>query len=57
MRLASVIHQGARRAARLSADGESAVLLDAADVGALLATAALGRLRGRRRDRGLRRAS
>jgi acylpyruvate hydrolase len=39
MRLASVIHQGARRAARLSADGESAVLLDATDVGAVLATA------------------
>jgi acylpyruvate hydrolase len=39
MRLASVIHQGARRAARVSADGESAVLLDAGDVGDVLASA------------------
>jgi acylpyruvate hydrolase len=39
MRLASVIHQGARRAARVSADGESAVLLDAGDVGDVLSSA------------------
>ncbi len=52
MRLASVIHQGAPHAARLAADGESAVLLDDADLGALLRSAELGRRRGRRRTRG-----
>jgi acylpyruvate hydrolase len=36
MRLASVIHEGAPRAARISADGGAVALLDAPDVGALL---------------------
>ena len=42
MRLASVIHQGAPHAARLAADGESAVLLDDSDLGALLARPSWG---------------
>ena len=46
MRLASVLHQGAPHAARLTVGGQSAVLLAAPDVGALLAdpggTAAAG---------------
>jgi acylpyruvate hydrolase len=37
MRLASVVHQGAPHAARLSEDGESVALLDHPDVGVLLA--------------------
>ena len=49
MRLASVIHQGAPHAARLSEDGESAVLLDQPDVGALLQDPAWACGRGRRR--------
>ena len=36
MRLASVLHQGAPHAARLTDGGESDVLLDPPDVGALL---------------------